>query len=170
MLTQVPHDMLLKFFNNINSNHFNGFLDPPLLCWNKRLRASAGRFISGRRFFLGERPPKIEIASYLLNELNSLDLIKDTLAHEMIHYWLWVRRRPYGHTAEFWKKMTAMGVSRYNPVPKLRPYRYLYWCDSCNKKFPARRRLGALACLACCKQYSNGSYDPRFKLKDGGLR
>jgi len=88
----------------------------------------------------------------------------DTLAHEMIHYWLWVRRRPYGHTAEFLLKMEAMGVSRYNPVPQLRPFKFVYQCLNCKKNFPARKRLGVLACSDCCEQFSQGKYDLKFKL------
>lgn len=155
---------LLSLFTEVNCVHFDGFLDPPFLIWNSRLRSSAGRFIPGSRKFIDQYPPKIEIASYLLEEQNSRHLIWDTLAHEMIHYWLWVRRRPYGHTQEFLKKMKHMGVSRYNPVPRSRPFKYLYRCLACQKHFPTRKRIGALACAVCCKQFSQGRYDPRFKL------
>jgi predicted SprT family Zn-dependent metalloprotease len=109
-------------------------------------------------------PPKIEIASYLLEEVQAHHHVYDTLAHEMIHYWLWVRRRPYGHTPEFLEKMRLMGVLRYNPIPRKRPHKYQYQCGFCQQIFPARKKLGALACLACCKKYSNGKYDIRFKL------
>jgi ribosomal protein L37AE/L43A len=56
-----------------------------------------------------------------------------------------------------------MGVSRYNLVPRTR-YRYVYRCSACQREFPARKRLGALACATCCKQHSNGKFDIRFKL------
>jgi predicted SprT family Zn-dependent metalloprotease len=163
----LPAPELVQLFEEINSRHFDGFLDPPKLKWNRRLRSSAGRFVPGARpwsIWAAERPPTIEIASYLLQEANALDLIRDTLAHEMIHYWLWVRRKPYGHTPEFWDKMTVMGVSRYNPVPRVRPYRYLYRCKGCRGEFPARRKLGLLACARCCKEHAGGRFDPRFEL------
>jgi predicted SprT family Zn-dependent metalloprotease len=155
---------LLTSFLEINNAHFDGFLDPPQLAWNSRLRTSAGRFIPGSRKFIMAFPPKIEIASYLSEEENAESLIYDTLAHEMIHYWLWVLKRPYGHTPEFLAKMKEMGVSRYNPVPRLRPYKYLYQCRICKKDFPARKKLGPLACASCCKQHAGGRYDPRFQL------
>lgn len=155
---------LLEIFNRINERHFDGHLDPPLLKWNSRLRSSAGRFIPGRRKFLREDPPMIEVASYLIEEEKAEELVADTVAHEMIHYWLWVRRRPYGHTPEFYAKMRVMGVSRYNPVPRQRPYKYQYVCGTCQKRFPARKRLGKLACAACCKQHAGGRFDPRFLL------
>jgi predicted SprT family Zn-dependent metalloprotease len=155
---------LSLIFEQVNQQHFDGFLDPPILRWNSRLRSSAGRFIPGSRKFFRAAPPVIEVATYLMDEGNAEALVRDTLAHEMIHYWLWVRRKPYGHTAEFWDKMTAMGVSRYNPVPRTRPYRYLYRCPGCLGQFPARRKLGVLACGKCCKQFAQGRFDARYKL------
>jgi predicted SprT family Zn-dependent metalloprotease len=156
---------LETLFQEINQRHFDAFLEPPVLGWNSRLRSSAGRFIPGSRKWFREVPPRIEVATYLRNETGAEELIRDTLAHEMIHYWLWVRRRPYGHTDEFLRKMKEMGCSRYNPVPKLRAPKYLYRCPSCEKDFPARRRLGILACLDCCKKEANGKFDRRFKLE-----
>ncbi|NBU20850.1 M48 family peptidase [bacterium] len=160
--SKVPD--LALIFAQINERHFDGFLDLPTLQWNSRLRSSAGRFFPGSRKWLIEFPPKIEIASYLIQEQRAHELIIDTLGHEMIHYWLWVRRRPYGHTSEFLAKMKAMGVSRYNSVPKVRPYKYIYHCQQCLKDFPARRKLGPLACAECCKLYNQGKYDIKYRL------
>jgi predicted SprT family Zn-dependent metalloprotease len=155
---------LQDLFQRINQGHFDGFLEPPVLRWNSRLRSSAGRFVPGSRRFFSQVPPAIEIASYLLEEPNAEALVADTLAHEMIHYWLWVRRRPYGHTSEFHAKMRLMGVSRYNSVPRQRPARYAYRCPACETEFLARRKLGVLACARCCKAHAGGRYDARFKL------
>jgi predicted SprT family Zn-dependent metalloprotease len=155
---------LIEIFQDINERHFDGFLDAPDLRWNSRLTSSAGRFIPGHRGWFEKRPAAIEIASYLKAETDSLTHIADTLAHEMIHYWLWVRRRPYGHTGEFLAKMRLMGVSRYNKVPKTKGYRHVYECPACRKEYFSRRKLGSLACLRCCKQLSHGKFDSRFKL------
>ena len=158
-----PEKFLLQIFEEINAQHFDGFLDAPVLAWNAKLRTSAGRFFPGSRVdHRGQ--PRIEVASYLLDVENSAVHIRDTLAHEMIHFWLWVRRKPYGHTDAFWEKMQAMGVSRYNSVARQKPYKYLYACESCRKEFKTRRRLGTLACLSCCKEFTNGLYDARFRL------
>jgi predicted SprT family Zn-dependent metalloprotease len=164
LLNMLEPQDLAAHFAAVNDRHFDGFLTPPRLKFNSRLRASAGRFIPGRRSWLREFPPVIEIATYLLEESRALELIADTMAHEMIHYWLWVRRRPYGHTPEFHAKMRAMGVSRYNPVPRVRPYRYIYVCTGCQRDFPARRKLGVLACAKCCERHNGGRFDPRFRL------
>lgn len=155
---------LLRIFQELCHEHFDGFLDAPSLRWNARLRSSAGRFVPGSRKHPGDLPPAIEVATYLRKMEGAEALIRDTIAHEMIHYWLWVRGRPYGHTEEFMAKMRLMGVSRYNPVPRLRPYRYVYACVACDKEFLARRKLGLLACTACCQAHAGGKFDSRFKL------
>ena len=160
-----PGFKLIQHFEKLNREHFSSALSVPLLRWNSRLRTSAGRFMPGGRRFFSAAPPVIEVASYLKEEPEAEKLIADTIGHEMIHYWLWTRRRPYGHTEEFCRKMNEMGVSRYNPVPKRRGYKYVYRCGGCDKEYPARKRLGALACAECCKHHSGGRYDKRFRLE-----
>lgn len=157
---------LQLLFNELNQTYFDGFLDPIALTWNSRLRSSAGRFIPGSRKWIRLAPPRIEIASYLAEQTNALALIRDTLGHEMIHYWLWVRKRPYGHTPEFYVKMKKMGVSRYNTVPRSSPKKgFLYQCPTCTKTFKTRRRMRKVfACAQCCREYSDGKFDSRFSL------
>jgi len=159
---------LRTIFTEINHTYFEGTLELPSLVWNSRIRTAAGRFKPGSRkvhlFQWLNARPVIEIAAYLLEEKDSENLIWDTMAHEMIHYWLWSRRQPYGHTPEFMRKMRAMGVSRYNSVPRRRPPKYIYECPHCKKQVPARRILKGYACRACCKALNHGKYDPRFKL------
>ena len=157
-------EMLNRVFQEVNTKYFEGFLDQPVLRWNARLRSSAGRFIPGSRKWFAKHPAVIEVASYLLDEKQAQEFVRDTIAHEMIHYWLWLRRKPYGHTPEFYSKMKLMGVSRYNPVPRSRPFKYVYCCAFCQKEFYAKKRLPALACADCCKIYSGGRYDDRFRL------
>ncbi|NDD91399.1 M48 family peptidase [bacterium] len=153
---------LTVIFDQLNRRHFDGFLERPNLTWNARLRTSSGRFLPGRRS--QGVPATIEVARYLLEESDAETHVRETIAHEMIHYWLWTRRRPYGHTEEFYAKMHLIGARRYNPVPRKRPYKYLYQCLSCLRIFKARKKLGTLACATCCRSHSQGKYDARFKL------
>lgn len=112
------------------------------------------------------RVPVIEVAAYLKEEgERAVTLITETLGHEMIHYWLWSRRKPYGHTAEFLAKMREIGVARYNPVPRLRPPKYVYVCPGCSREYPARRRWRGLACARCCDEHNGGKFHPRFQLR-----
>ncbi len=150
---------LVRVFSEWNLKSFNGELPVPELRWNSRLRTSAGRFYPSRDRSI------IEIASYLLEEENAEQLIKDTMGHEMIHYWLWVKRRPYGHTPEFHEKMNQIGVSRYNTVPRQRPFKHCYSCKACGQKIFVRKRLKTAACAKCCDLHADGRYHVRFKLK-----
>jgi predicted SprT family Zn-dependent metalloprotease len=123
-----------------------------------------GVFFPGKRKHLDLFPPKIEIASYLAEEPGASQLIYDTLAHEMIHYWLWVRGRPFDHTSEFIAKMEAMGTALYNPAPRFRQIEWRYRCECCGRQFKTKKERIDLACLDCCTKYSGGRYDSQFKL------
>lgn len=151
---------LVRLFSQWNLKAFGGKLPVPEIRWNSRLRSSAGRFVPSRR-----KRCIIEIAEYLLLEDDAEALIKDTIGHEMIHYLLWQERKPYGHTKEFHLIMNEIGVSRYNPVPKHRPFKHCYACQSCEQKIFVRRKLKGAACAACCNQFAAGKYEARFKLK-----
>lgn len=156
---------LIHMFHALNRTFFDGLLAEPMLIFNTRLRSSAGRFFPARKSKgIVVKPAKIEIAYYLTSKEDGAFLVFDTLAHEMIHYWLSARGKPCGHTPEFLKKMKQMGVSRYNRHPQNKNYKYLYRCPHCDSEFPARRRWKHLACARCCKQYAGGKYDSRFKL------
>ncbi len=172
---------LNTWFYKLNREYFNQELNRPVLRWNSRLHSSAGRFVAegvkskrswmiewlwpGSVSMKSQSEPTIEIASYLLNKGDWADLIWDTLAHEMIHFWLWARRRPFGHTPEFRQKMKSMGVSRYNFNPKHSKLKFEYQCPSCLVRFPSRKKLVSRACAQCCRQYSKGSYHEKFKLQ-----
>lgn len=159
---------LKDLFREISERHFDGLLVAPTLRWNTRLSSSAGRFIPPRNVRLTFFPvegPIIEIAGYLLKLENGIHHIRDTLAHEMIHYWLWCRRKPYGHTKEFSQKAREMGVNRYNPVPMPKPWKYVYACGHCAKEIQTRRTLKRHACAACCKRYNKGEYHPKYALE-----
>jgi predicted SprT family Zn-dependent metalloprotease len=156
--------MLETMFRELNEQHFGAALPLPKLLWNSRLRSSAGRFAPGSRNPLRPRAPEIEVASYL-QELPDAEMhIRDTLLHEMVHYYLWFGQKPYGHTPEFHKILKRVGARRYNPVPKLSPVKYWYECKNCQKKVPAKRKIRRSACAACCKQWNKGYFSEKFLL------
>ena len=150
---------LVRIFSEWNLKVFGGRLPIPEIRWNSRFKTSAGRF--------SPHPKKaiIEIAEYLLEENDALEMIRDTVGHELIHYFLWIQGKPYGHTAEFKKIMIDLGVSRYNTVPKHRPFKHCYSCPSCEQKIFVRKKLRRAACAACCNQFAQGKYQFRYKLK-----
>jgi predicted SprT family Zn-dependent metalloprotease len=150
---------LVRIYTEWNLKSFHGELPMIELRWNPRLKTTAGRF------FPDPQNPVIEIAAYLLDEADGESLIRDTLGHEMIHLWLWNRQQPYGHTAEFHAKMEEIGVSRYNSVPRHRPFKHCYVCGHCDQKIFVRKKLESPACAACCNQHAEGRYHVQFKLR-----
>lgn len=157
--------MLVQIFRELNGVHFEASLPEPVLEWNSRLRSSAGRFTPGSRNLIRPRAAKIEIASYLRELSDGERHIRDTLLHEMIHFFLWHGKKPYGHTPEFHAIMKRVGATRYNPVPKLRPVKHWYECPGCQTRFPARRKLQPSACAPCCRKWNQGEYSERFLLR-----
>lgn len=157
MIFDLPD--LVSYFHSLNEQHFQNQLPIPRLSWNNRFQTTAGRFIPGRQ--KKNELACIEIASYLIQEKEASDLIQQTLGHEMIHYWLWINKKPYGHTRLFLIKMREMGVPRYNPVPRSKK-KYTYQCPHCLKVFFSSKNLIRYACGTCCRYFSSGKYDPRF--------
>ncbi|MCO5143372.1 MAG: SprT-like domain-containing protein [Oligoflexia bacterium] len=155
---------LEQIFLELNTLHFQQSLPTPLLQWNKKLRTTAGRFSPGSKRFAFARLAKIEIADYLKALPEGSMHVRDTILHEMIHYYLWFHNRPYGHTPEFHKIMKTVGAKRYNPVPQLTEVKHWYYCKNCGKEVPTRRRLKESACLDCCKKWNRGKYSNKYAL------
>ncbi|MGZ3695564.1 MAG: SprT-like domain-containing protein [Bdellovibrionota bacterium] len=157
--------LLADIFHELNLQHFSGELPLPELEWNSRLSSTAGRFCPGIRRPILAREPKIEVASYLRELSDGQDHVRDTVLHEMIHYFLWHRRLPYGHTPEFHDILKRVGAKRFNTVPKVRPVKYWYECPGCLRRIPARRRMDRYACASCCEKYSAGMFKEKFRLR-----
>lgn len=157
--------VLEQLFQELNLRHFQGELPLLKLTWNPRLRSTAGRFGPGSRNPLRPRAPLIEIAAYLEKIPEGEYHVKDTLLHEMIHYYLWFKKKPYGHTSEFHAIMKRVGARRYNPVPKLSPIKHWYECPKCLIRVPARRKLGPSACAVCCKKFNRGEFSALYVLR-----
>lgn len=156
---------LEAIFHELNALHFRAELPEPRLEWNSRLSSTAGRFAPGRLVRGREALPLIQVATYLIEIPDGETHIRDTVLHEMIHYWLWFEGKPYGHTPEFIAKMKATGAKRFNPVPKQRPIKYHYQCPNCRILVPARMRLNNVACKACCTKFNGGEFSRRFRLE-----
>lgn len=157
--------MLSPIFQELNVAHFSGELPPPTLAWNSRLSSTAGRFSPGSRGRFFQRAPKIEVASYLRDIPDGQDHVRDTMLHEMIHYFLWHKHRPYGHTPEFYEILKRVGAKRFNTVPKERPIKYWYECPGCLRRIPAKRKMHMYACATCCEKFNAGMFKERFRLR-----
>lgn len=130
--------------------------------WNPRLRSTAGyaRYPSWR----------IELNPRLIAFEGQVDR---TLRHELAHlvaYHRAGRRRIDPHGREWQQACSDLGIpdepARHHlPLPRSQQHRpHAYQCPVCrvvvNRVRPFKR---ATACLACCRKYSGGQFDERFK-------
>ena len=133
--------------------------------WSKRLRSAAGRAdCRGKLVLLNPR-----LAAHGEAEIDR------TLRHELAHLLAHARagrRRISPHGPEWRQACAELGIAgeaRCHTLPfpihrRARPY--LYVCSHCRREFRRTRPLKRTsACLACCRQFSRGKFDPRFQLR-----
>ncbi len=139
--------------------------------WNPRLKSCAGR--ADYRSKLISLNPRL--AQHGEPEIDR------TLRHELAHLLAQFRtgrRRILPHGSEWRQACRDLGIAdetRCHALPfptKSYAARLMYRCPHCRQNFPrVRRARRAVACLACCRAYNRGEFDPRFKLRlcSGGL-
>ncbi len=133
--------------------------------WNSRMRTAVGR---------AEPSRSLITLNPVLQKFGS-DEIERTLLHELAHLLAQHRagrRRILPHGREWRRVCHDLGLAGERACHKLplavrqlaRPY--LYRCRNCARLFPRVRRIArAIACLACCRQFTRGRYDARFRLR-----
>ncbi len=132
--------------------------------WNARMRSTAGLAYPASNLVVLN--PKL--SSFGWRE------VERTLLHELAHLVASHRagrRRIAPHGPEWRKACVELGLSNEArchdlPLPRRElPRAHVYICPNCQSKIervrPFRR---AAACLSCCRKFSEGSYDDRFKL------
>jgi SprT protein len=139
--------------------------------WNPRLKSCAGR--ADYRHKLISLNPRL--AQHGEAEIDR------TLRHELAHLLAQFRtgrRRILPHGSEWRQACRDLGLAdekRCHNLPfptKSYAARLMYRCPHCRQAFPrVRGARRAVACLACCRAYNRGEFDPRFKLRlcSGGL-
>lgn len=147
-IKELPTELeLYEIFDRLNLNLFDHQIPRLNIRYSKRM-LMAGSFT----------PTKNEIKIGRKYHLIFPDDIEDTLAHEMIHFFY------PNHGRRFKDLANRLGVSlKAKEHPDLRlACRYLYYCPSCNKEYPRRKRLRMASCGSCT---AGRNFDARFKLK-----
>lgn len=132
--------------------------------WNPKLRSTAG---------YAKWPLwRIELNPKLNNFPGEVDR---TLKHELAHLIAYARagkRRIEAHGVEWRQACVDLGIpnesARHSlPLPRTQQTkRWIYQCPQCLTKIERVRRFNRYcACLACCKKFNQGQYDPRFQLE-----
>jgi SprT protein len=132
--------------------------------WNPRMRTTAGRAWWPLRMI--ELNPKID----LLDPQQTARTLRHELAH-LIAYERAGRRKIEPHGIEWRKACAELGIPgeavyHHLPLPRrTQMIRFHYVCPQCFTETKRVRKIKRpLACYACCKNFSGGQYDARFRL------
>ncbi len=95
-------ELIYEIYDKLNKQYFNSLLPYVRILWcdtfgHGEWFKQFGDFIA----FPGRRP-YIRLSRKLCDEPKQ---IAHTLYHEMVHFWLYVNKKPWGHTKEFKEKM-----------------------------------------------------------------
>lgn len=131
--------------------------------WNPRMRSTAGR---------ATWPDAIVELNPLLRDIGE-DEVQRTLLHELAHLVAFERagrRKIRPHGPEWQRACADLGIAGESASHRLElPSRsmrrnWLYVCPHCFVEVARVRRMrGTSACWPCCRAYSGGEYDERFK-------
>lgn len=125
--------------------------------WNFRFDRAVKRF--GQCKF---NDKQITLSKKLV-ELNNIEVVKNTLLHEIAHALVGPGN---GHNYKWWSKALEIGCdgkTRYDTnkviIAKLK---YTGICRNCKKEITHQRKHN-LACKNCCDKYNNGNYSLKFQ-------
>ena len=149
--TREDVEKLITLFAELNTVFFESTLPSIEVRFSGRLKTTGGQYF--------RRPKKlIQISTRYLAFENAWEEIRDTLGHEMVHFWLDHQGKPCGHTPEFRAKLSACGFNRYSRLAPVR-MRYTYKCPKCEVSYHRRKR-GIWSCGPC----SGKRYNPIYRL------
>ncbi len=137
--------------------------------WNARMQTTAGRAWWPDRLI--ELNPK-------LKELPAEEMWR-TLRHELAHliaYERAGRRRIEVHGPEWRAACAELGIPNEQPFHNL-PFKrkrmrrnFAYVCPQCSTTIRRVKKIQrTVACYACCRKYSGGLFDSRFRLHEQKL-
>ncbi len=103
--TRLCDSFLSNLFIVINQTHFNNEIMHCRVKWSDRI--GSGKHchkLSDFTIFEDKSfAPVIRLSKNFLLE-KDIDKISQSLFYAMIHIWLWVKKKPWGHTKEFYEK------------------------------------------------------------------
>ena len=139
------------------------------IVWNSRMRSTAGRALW---------PEGLIELNPALKEIG-VEEVERTLLHELAHLVAFERagrRRIAPHGGEWKQACAELGIPGETASHRLElPTRQLrrqwaYRCPHCLVEVERVRRMGRnMACWPCCRQFSGGEYDARFKFVERRL-
>ena len=150
---------LQLLFARLNNEFFNGELYDCRIAYNERFSNSAGRITYGAHPMLIELSPK--------HFRQHPEALVETLLHEMVHAWCYVKFRDTGHGSRFKRKLRDCGLrSIYHDLGSVAPVkdsgkRYILRCEQCSFEVLRRNRPRA---AASCPRCNRSRFDARYPL------
>lgn len=159
----TAHD-LQEIFDEINELKFKKILGVELpkieIVISTKMIRTYGRFFWNNKMGI----TKIKISQKHI-DVHELDEVKETLLHEMVHFYEWTVHKTTSHGYFFMKTIKQLGghPDRFSPV-KMSPDEYpvVYKCTHCGKKYGFGKTLkNRRSCSVCCPN----KYNPEYILK-----
>jgi SprT-like protein len=140
MLTQAH---LERYANHFLKNNYGFGLSIPLQI-NGRLKSTQGKFTYVKYKSGKPSVPKHVQLSKALVENNPDSIVLDVLAHELIHYALFMKGLPHsdGHPT-FENELKRLGIVSQDTIDKyaIAERMQIYGCSQCPHEYKMRRRL-----------------------------
>jgi len=149
-------DALQSWAEDLALRHF-GVRFPGTVRWAPRLCYRAGDYSPATR--------TIRLSLPYYRRYGREETVR-ILLHELCHWWLFHQgMRHREDTPAFQGLLRAHGApARGLPMPRAAARRLrLYVCPCCGARYRYRRRV-EYACGQCCRRWSGGRFDPRFRL------
>ena len=104
----IQSEQIYEIFDRLNKEYFEGKLPYIRILWSDSF--GHGHFFKqfGDFIAMPGKKPIIRLSQKLCSEPKE---IAPVLYHEMVHYWLFVNSRPWGHTKAFQKKLKEFKVA-----------------------------------------------------------
>jgi predicted SprT family Zn-dependent metalloprotease len=108
---------------------------------------------------------KIISLSKHLTELNSKDIVKNTILHEIAHA-LVGKGNNHNKTWKATAKSIGCSAERCYSAKTVNipPKKYTAECLSCKQTFQAQKKRYKAACALCCKKHNNNKYSEKYHI------
>ena len=104
----VQNELIYETFDKLNKQYFRAELPYVRILWCDSFGNGEWFKQFGDFSALPGKRPIIRLSKKLCDEPEK---IAKTLYHEMVHFWLYINKKPWGHTREFKKKLKEFKVS-----------------------------------------------------------
>ena len=102
MPKHTQDELIYEIYDKLNKQYFNSALPYIRILWSETF--GHGKYFKqfGDFIALPGKRPFIRLSKQLCSEPKDIARV---LYHEMVHFWLYVNKQPWGHTKEFKKKL-----------------------------------------------------------------